>query len=270
MKRMLIVLLLFPLIATARKTKTSKDTPVFLRFGYLHTALLGNTHAYRNNNFYYGQGLNGQGVNMSVAIPIKGRWYVGLNYEPTSMLILADRVSNQAYDIFGDNNHYTNIRDMDVAEVIGLHQISLEGAYLFKTKYIEVMPTIKSGLLIYGGSDEIMNFSRKRKNSNYTEDVRVERSRVSPATIFWCAGIRVNKRFGRTFGFTGGVFYTGAPALNVGYVTKTTDFLGSSWELDAVEYKQPFQVFQFQLGIELHIWKGKRKEAKKLSGDEKK
>lgn len=256
MKSLFVLLLLAPIVLVA---KTSKETPVFLRFGYLHTALLGSSHAFGNNNFFYGQGHNGHGVNMSVAIPLKNRWYVGFNYEPTSILILADRVATQAYTIFDDDNHYTNIKNYNITKEVGVHQLSLEASYLMKTRYVEVMPTLRSGLMIYGGSDEIMNFSRKRKNSNYTEDVIVVRSN-SPATIFWSMGIRLNKRISKAFGVTGGMFYTGSPDLNVGYVTKTTNFLEHSWQSQSIRYKQPYHTFQFQLGITFCAWKGRRKE----------
>ncbi|MEZ5016424.1 MAG: hypothetical protein R2800_05175 [Flavipsychrobacter sp.] len=255
MKRLLILLLVIPLLSVA---KTSKETPVYFRFGYLHTSLLGNTHAFRNNNFFYGQGYNGHGVNMSLAIPLKKNWYVGFNYEPTSILILTDRVASQAYTIFDDAQHYTRINKYNITNEIGIHQLSLEVAGLFKTKYVELMPTVKSGVLIYGGSDDIMNYSRKRLNSNYTDEVRVLRSN-SPTTVFWSVGLRVNKRLSKIFGFTGGVFYTGAPDLNVGYITKTTDFLGHSWQSAPVRYTQSFQAFQFQLGATFYTWKGRRK-----------
>lgn len=263
MKRLLILILaIMPLILAA---KTSKETPVFFRFGYLHTALLGSSHAFGNNNFFYGQGHNGHGVNISVAIPVKNKWYLGFNYEPTSLYILPDRVAAQAKTIFNDGNHYVSIRETNITKEVGVHHLSLEGAYMWRTKYVDIMPTVKTGIMIYGGSDDIMNFSRKRKNSNYTDEVRVVSSSSSPATIFWTAGIRVNKRLSKVFGFTGGLFYTGAPSLNVGYVTKTTDFLGNNSRTSAVNYKQSFQVFQFQLGITFFTWKGRRKKATRPS-----
>ncbi len=251
--RMYLWLVACLLSASIAKAKVNSTTPIMLRTALMYGNNLG--LGSNNANFYYGQVRGGMGLSIGMAIPISKRLYLGVNIDAYEQESDKELVAQQVNAKYSDLQHYADMGDVEGVPNIAVYQIAPECSYLIPTKLIDLMPSVKGGLLVYGGAPDIMDVRREEQGTTYVEQINLVRTgrQYHP---FVSVGLKLNKSLSRYFDITTGVYYALAPNMRVGYEEKITSTKIKGGQNTITEYRQPFSSIQIQLGVQFRAYKG--------------
>lgn len=258
--KLLLSFLLIPVLCSAQVTQ---DNPV--RIHLYGTALIPskNFKAGKNNNLVFGQTMDGSGGGIALTIPLKNRFHIGFGTRILYFNLNHGMITKQVYDRYKNTPGYATSPDMaNSIDGYYFHQLTLEGSWLFQSKIVDIEPCVRVGLvaLQHKSSLDRVRVIQQNLQTGETEFIRLKIEGGQPFLGHFVTGIRLNrvvsKKFINVFASANYVINT---RVKHTFSEERILFDGSSTKLREIPVQYNANMFQFDIGVQLRLWRNPRR-----------